>query len=278
MQKPDHANQRALPETLPLYPADQAPTDLEEATVFHPAPGQGNGAGIILFPGGGYGMLSMEKEGYRPANWLADLGFVAMVAPYRVAPNRFPAPLLDARRAIALMRAQSGAWGIAPDKLGVMGYSAGGHLAAMCANLFQEKPAEEPAEVADADLRPDFCVLCYPVIDMLAGIAHQGSVQNLLGPEAPEDERRRFSMHLRVTGQTPPTFLWHTSQDEPVPPQNSMGYYDALHRHGVPAELHIYRKGPHGMDMGESAGNLRPWVGDLQQWLQSLLADPEIFA
>jgi dipeptidyl aminopeptidase/acylaminoacyl peptidase len=113
---------------------------------------------------------------------------------------------------------------------------------------------------------------------MATEIAHRGSVANLLGPDAPDETTRRFSMHRHVTANTPPTFLWHTSEDDAVPPQNSINYYNALHAQGVPAELHIYRKGPHGMDMGESAHNARPWVDDLRQWLQALLADPGIFA
>ena len=242
-------------------------------------PDDPNGTFVVVCPGGGYGTLATGHEGKDVAAWLNGLGVTAGVLRYRVSPNRHPAPLLDVQRAIRLVRSDAEKYRIDPAKIGVLGFSAGGHLAASAATLHTpETRAMNP--LADADpladavpARPDFAVLVYPVITFTGDPAHRGSARNLLGADADDETLKRFSLQHRVTAETPPTFLVHSNEDAGVPPENSVLFWNACREHGVPAELHVFQAGRHGFGMGgadsEARGNPGPdWTGRCEAWLR----------
>ena len=242
-------------------------------------PADPNGTFVVVCPGGGYGTLATGHEGKDVAAWLNSLGVTAGVLRYRVAPNRHPAPLLDVQRAVRLVRSDAAKFGVDPAKIGVLGFSAGGHLAASAATLHTaETRAMNP--LADADplaaavsARPDFAVLIYPVVTFTGDPAHAGSARNLLGADAPEELLERFSLQKRVTTETPPTFLVATGEDAGVPPENAVLFWNACRAANVPAELHVFGTGRHGFGMGgpdsESRGNPGPdWTGLCAAWLR----------
>ena len=213
-------------------------------------PDRPNGTAVVVCPGGGYGTLATGHEGKDVAAWLNSLGVTAGVLRYRVSPNRHPAPLLDVQRAIRLMRKEAKRFGVDPDKVGVLGFSAGGHLAASAATLHTEQTRElNPLATADpltaaVSARPDFAVLIYPVITFTGPHAHGGSARNLLGKEVDEDRLAAFSLQTRVTAETPPCFLAHTGGDTGVPPENSVLFYEACRAFGVPARTAPVRVRP----------------------------------
>ena len=216
-----------------------------------------SGTSVIVFPGGGYGALAMNHEGRQVANWLNAVGITAFVLKYRLGPRyHHPIELGDAQRAIEIVRTRAAEFGVSPNRVGVMGFSAGGHLAATTGTHF------------DANTRPDFLILGYPVISFSAPYTHKGSVRNLLGDHPDPKLLEDLSNELRVTAQTPPTFLFTTSADTGVPAENSIAFYLALHKAGVPAELHVFEKGPHGvgLDFGDPA--LGEWPMLLVNWLR----------
>ena len=274
--------QTSLPETLPLWPG-RPPLPLEpaaspredwpELTLHRPAPGIANGAAIIVCPGGGYVNLMMSYEGHDVARWLTSLGYTAVVLPYRRLPYHYPIPLIDVQRAVRVVRSHAAEWGVLPYAIGVLGFSAGGHLASMSGTL----PAYElPAGAADAidalDHRPNFLVLAYAVVTFTGLHGHAGSGQNLSGSEDPAHPlRTELSTHLRVTAETPPTFLFHYAEDKVVPAQNSLLFYEALLTQGIPAELHIYEKGGHGGGMG--ADGKHPWTEACARFLKRRVLD-----
>ena len=213
--------------------------------------------GVIICPGGGYGALAMNHEGRQVANWFNALGVTAFVLKYRLGPRyHHPIELGDAQQAIRLVRSRAKEFGIQPDRVGIMGFSAGGHLASTAATHFT------------SDTRPDFVILGYPVITFMGPFAHKGSVRNLLGDNPDPKLLEELSNELHVTPQTPPTFLFHTSGDTGVPAENSVMFYLALHKAGVPAEMHVFEKGPHGvgLDLGDPA--LGTWPTLLANWLR----------
>jgi len=212
---------------------------------------------VVVCPGGGYGGLAIDYEGYEVAEWLNSNGLSAFVLEYRVAPNRHPAPLDDAQAAMRLIRRRAKEWGIDGNKLGILGFSAGGHLASTVSTHFD-----------DPETRPDFTILIYPVISFLPPFGHAGSGNNLLGNNADPELVRSFSNHERVTKDTPPAFLVASAGDTVVPAENSIVYYQALVKAGVPAELHIYEQGQHGYGMGKGDPVLSTWTGLCVQWLQ----------
>lgn len=243
-----------------LYPAAQGTT----------------GTAVVICPGGGYGIHAVDHEGTQVARWFNSIGVSAFVLKYRLAPRyRHPAPMQDVQRAIQHVRANADKYGVAPRRIGVMGFSAGGHLASTCATHFLDAkpPAEDPVERVSS--RPDFAVLAYPVITMTEPWGHAGSKKNLLGDNPDPELAKSLSNDLQVTPQTPPTFLFHTGEDTGVPPQNSLAFYSACLQHKVPAELHIYRFGPHGVGLAPGDPALSTWKGRLHDWLRnsSLLAD-----
>ncbi len=236
--------------------------------VFLPPKEKANGAAIVIFPGGGYGVLAINHEGWQEATWLNDIGVAAIVVKYRVSTKegdayRFPVPLLDARQALRLVRENATAWGIDPNRVGVMGFSAGGHLASMALTTASDTLAGDERGV---NIAPNFGVLVYSVISMHERWGHRGSSDNLFGPSASDERRRQYSSELRVTDATPPTFLVATQDDDVVPVQNSIAFYAAMNAHKVPGELHVWEKGGHGFGMLPD----RPPVA--QEWLPALAA------
>ncbi len=227
-----------------------------------------NGTAVVVCPGGGYQHLAMDHEGVQIAKWLNSLGISAFVLQYRLGPKyHHPAMIDDAHRAIRIVRTRSESLHIQPDRIGIWGFSAGGHLASTAATHFDSGDANSADPIERAGSRPDFAILSYPVIS-LGEFAHVGSRTNLLGktpdPKLVED----LSNDLRVTPQTPPTFLFHTTADATVPVENSVRFYMALRKAGVPAELHIFQNGPHGVGLAPTDASLSAWGGLLANWLR----------
>ncbi len=237
----------------------------------YPAPtGTATGVGIVVCPGGGYGNLAVDHEGRQIADWLNGEGIAAFVLRYRHAPGYgHPYPLMDVRRALRTVRARAPEWGVDRNRIGVLGFSAGGHLTASAATQFEpgDEKATEPIERVSS--RPDFAVLLYPVITMTGPHTHKGSRRNLLGKEPDPSLIEAMSAEKRVTAETPPTFLVHTGDDRGVPVENSVLFYSALREAGVPAEMHIYEHGPHGFGLGKSDPALSTWPGHCIEWLRT---------
>lgn len=246
------------------------PADKPTLHIYLPEQDKAVGTGVVVCPGGGYGFLAVDHEGKQIAEWLNSHGIAAFVLKYRIAPRyKHPAPLMDAQRAIRTVRARAAEFGVQPDRIGIMGFSAGGHLASSAGTHFGESESSANDPVESASCRPDFLILCYPVISFVDPCMHVGSRNNLLGENASEDLIRSMSSELQVTDQTPPTFLFHTTEDAGVPPKNAILFYTALVEHGVPAELHIYEKGPHGVGLAQNDPILGTWPDRLADWLRS---------
>jgi acetyl esterase/lipase len=251
------------PGALGTEPADQ-PT----LYPFVVPAGRGVGTAVIVCPGGGYQNLSMEKEGTDIARWLNSLGVTAFVLQYRLGPKyHHPIELGDAQRAIRLVRSHAADYRIEPDRVGIMGFSAGGHLASSAGTHFDAGNAAATDPIDRAASRPDFLILCYPVISFV-NYTHQGSKNNLLGPNPDPKLVETMSCELAVTAQTPPTFLFHTNADTGVPAENSVLFYLALRKAGVPAEIHIYERGPHGVGLATTDEALSSWPQRLADWLR----------
>ncbi len=217
----------------------------------------------LVCPGGGYAGLAMDYEGTEVAQWLNSNGLSAFVLEYRVAPHRHPAPLHDAQQAIRLIRTHAVEWGLDPARLGILGFSAGGHLAATASTHYDTTPGLDAPSA-----RPDFSILIYPVISFLPPFGHAGCGENLLGPGAAHALMESLSAHEQVTSDTPPAFLVHSTGDSVVSPLNSIAYYQALTEAGVPSELHIYEQGEHGYGMGKGDPALSTWPGLCIEWLR----------
>lgn len=239
-----------------------------------------NGTAVVICPGGGYTHLAINKEGYKVAKWLNTLGVSAFVLKYRMPSDitmkdKTIGPLQDAQEAIRLVRKNAKQWNIDHNKIGVMGFSAGGHLASTLSTQYNDKvyPLENKISA-----RPDFSILIYPVVSMKDGITHQGSKKSLLGDNPSEELVIKYSNVLQVDNTTPPTFLVHASNDKAVPVENSLTYYNALKKNEVPAELHIYENGGHGFGLGVSGTNVN-WPESLKHWFlaNDLIKDEEIY-
>lgn len=234
-----------------------------------------NGTSVVIFPGGGYGILAMEHEGHDYAKWLTKRGFTTIVVKYRVGAGlgyQYPVPFLDARRAIRTLRHRAGELGLDPQRIGVMGSSAGGHLASLSATRFNDVYDEETSDEIDAiSARPDFAILCYPVITMAAN-GHSGSRKNLLGKNPPPALLEKLSTEKAVTKDTPPTFLLTTSDDH-VDCRNSLSFAAACKEHKVPVTLHLFEKGGHGYGL-EGKGALATWPDLLEKWLTEHVVEP----
>ncbi|MBM3758220.1 MAG: alpha/beta hydrolase [Acidobacteria bacterium] len=230
-----------------------------------------NGKAVVVCPGGGYGALAVDHEGKQIAQWLNSQGISAFVLKYRLGPRyRHPVMIGDAQRALRIVRARAAEWHVNPGKIGVMGFSAGGHLAATVATHFDAGNPSAADAIDRAGSRPDFAILCYPVITFTEeAYVHKGSRRNLLGDTPDSALVQNLSNERAVTKETPPTFLFHTDADTGVPPENSVLFYLALRKHGVPAELHIYEKGPHGVGLGWSDVALSSWPARLADWLRN---------
>jgi acetyl esterase/lipase len=254
--------------------------DVDKPWLWHyPAPeSQRSGTAVVVCPGGGYAVHAVDHEGTQVARWWNARGVTAFVLKYRLAPRyRHPAPMQDVQRAIQHVRAHAEQYGVAAHRIGVMGFSAGGHLASTCATHFVEPQPDALDPVARVSSRPDFAVLAYPVITMTEPWGHGGSRRNLLGDNPDPELARLLSNDRQVSPRTPPTFLFHTGEDAGVPPENSLAFYTACRQHNVPAELHVYQFGPHGVGLAPGDPALQTWKDRLYDWLRNngLLADVE---
>ena len=265
------------PQVIPLWDHDvpgalgNTPVDRPFLTYYPPAPaGIAAGTAIIIAPGGGYQSLAVTHEGVQEANWFNAMGIAVFVLQYRLGPRyQHPVELGDAQRAIRLVRSRVKEWNFSADRIGMMGFSAGGHLAATAATHFDAGKAGAADPIERTSSRPDFLILGYPVISMEASITHQGSKRNLLGENPDPKLVEDLSNELRVTAQTPPTFLFHTTNDPVVPVENSIAFYRALTRNKVPAEMHLFQSGPHGVGMALSDPALSVWPTLLSNWLRA---------
>ena len=251
-------------------PGAQGTEDIDKPTLAaYPVPaGRGTGTAVIVCPGGGYQGLSMDKEGDQIARWLNSLGVTSFVLKYRLGPKyHHPVELGDAQRAIRTVRSKAAEYRIMPDRIGIMGFSAGGHLASTAGTHFDAGDSGAADPIDKLSSRPDFLVLCYPVISF-TDHPHQGSRRNLLGENADPKLVENLSNETQVTAQTPPTFLFHTTTDATVPVENSVMFYSALRKAGVPAELHIYERGPHGVGLAQTDEALSSWPARLADWLR----------
>jgi acetyl esterase/lipase len=224
---------------------------------------------VIVCPGGGYQRLAIDHEGYSYARMLNRLGVSAFVLKYRLVEYGHPAPLRDVLRAIRLVRSRAKEFGIRSDRIGVMGSSAGGHLAASAATLFDAPEGRTGAALDSTSARPDFVALLYPVITMSGPHVHAGSRRSLIGEDAPLTLVGHLSVHEQVSKATPPAFLVHTGEDTTVPVENSIMFYEALRRAGVSAEMHLYDKGPHGFGTAPGLGPTSEWPKRLEEWMLS---------
>jgi acetyl esterase/lipase len=262
-------------QVLPLWsggaPGAQgtADADVPAITVFLPrsmAPGT---PAMIVCPGGGYTNLAANHEGRQVANYLNSLGMAAFVLRYRLGPKyHHPVQLGDAQRAIRTVRAKGAEWRIDPARIGIMGFSAGGHLSMTASTMFDAGKPDAIDPIDRVSSRPDFAVLGYPVISMTAAWTHQGSKRNLLGDSPDAELASRLSGEKAVTKETPPTFIFQTNQDAAVPAENSVHYYLALRQAGVPAEMHVFERGPHGVGLANNDPALSAWSGLLANWLR----------
>lgn len=266
----------ATPEKILLWP-DGAPgakgdasNDKPTLTVCLPEKEKATGAAVVVCPGGGYGHLAVGHEGAAIAEWFNRMGVAAFILEYRHRGRGYghPAPLQDAQRAIRTVRANADTWNIDPAKIGVMGFSAGGHLASTAGTHFDSGDADATDPIERVGCRPDFMILCYAVIALNEPYTHYGSQRNLLGEDADPELIRYLSNEKQVTPETPPTFLFHTDEDTAVPPENSIQFYLALRKAKVPAELHIFRTGRHGIGLGASIPGTSSWPDCCKAWLK----------
>ncbi|MEW5981661.1 MAG: alpha/beta hydrolase [Acidobacteriota bacterium] len=242
----------------------QAPTLI----CYSPA-GAPSGTAVIVCPGGGYARLAMTNEAAGVTERLTAVGATVFVLKYRLAEYGHPAPLQDVLRAVRLVRTRAAEFGVRPDRVGVFGASAGGHLAASAATLFDTPEGRTGAGLDATSARPDFVALLYPVITMRDPHAHAGSRESLLGKRPDAGLVDRLSLETQVTSHTPPVFLVHTAEDRSVPIENSVLFLQALRRAGVPVEAHFFEKGPHGFGVGPSLGTTSGWVDRWIDWMRA---------
>ncbi|SFD21642.1 alpha/beta hydrolase [Flavobacterium phragmitis] len=239
-------------------------------SIFIPKEAKSNQTAVVICPGGGYTHLAFEKEGTKVAEWLNSLGIAAFVLKYRMPTdltmkNKSVGPLQDGQEAIRYVRQNAAKWNIDPNKIGILGFSAGGHLASTVSTHYDDKVYESLCKVS---ARPDFSLLIYPVISMENETTHKGSQTNLLGNNPSQELLDSFSNDKRVTAKTPPAFLIHATDDTVVIPENSINYYLALKKNGVTAELHLYEKGGHGFGLGVNDTS-KFWTRDCIEWLKA---------
>lgn len=277
---------------VPLYPGDipnaKPGPDVEQSetgsghlrithvsvptlTIYRPAPGKGSGTAIVICPGGGYVALAAGHEGSEVAQRLADSGMLAVVLKYRlpddaIMVDKTIGPLQDAQRALQYVREYAHDLGIDPHRVGIMGFSAGGHLASTAGTHFDHAYIANPEHIS---LRPDFMVLGYPVISFSDSTGHRGSRDKLLGVNPPADSILKYSNELQVTGNTPPTFLVHAKDDQTVPVANTLDFAAALRKHDVPVEVYLYEQGGHGFGLHNATSSV-DWLAIAVQWLHGL--------
>jgi acetyl esterase/lipase len=276
----------AEPTVIPLWPEgvpgaqagaspevyqDDHYTNVQQPTLtWYPAPaGSGNGTAVVVCPGGGYRTLAWTKEGTKVAEWLNSLGVSAFVLKYRLKEYGHPAPLRDVLRALRTVRSRATEYGVNPAQLGVMGFSAGGHLASSAATLFDHPDGRTGAALDAVSARPDFAILVYPVIQMAPPFAHAGSREALLGKSPTPEQLALLSTDRQVTAQTPPVFLVHTVEDKTVPLENTLAFYQALRAAGVPGQLCVYEQGKHGYGLRGAPAPTSGWPDRCAEWLRS---------
>lgn len=264
------------PDTLLLWPQGapdalgNAPYD-QPTLIRYPAPQEiATGAAVVVCPGGGYQMLAMDHEGHQIARWLNSFGVSAYLVTYRLGKDgyRHPVPMHDGQRALRTVRVNAAEWQIDPDRVGVLGFSAGGHLASTLGTHFDAGNAKASAPIDRVSSRPDFMILLYPVISFTEDYQHAGSRKMLLGEDADSALVASLSNETQVKADTPPTFLVHTSEDTSVPPQNSIYFYLALLEKGIPVEMHIYEKGRHGLGLGSRGSAFSSWPERCEEWME----------
>lgn len=270
----------AEPETLLLWPLGAPGATFDEAgdrptLTLYRTKSETPTAAVVICPGGGYGHLAIDHEGHEIATWLNSLNITAAICEYRHRGRGndgkgygHPAPMQDAKQAIRMMRANAGEWNIQPEQIGIIGFSAGGHLASTVSTHFDPGIEDDDDPVQRFSSRPDFAILCYPVIGFNKPYTHRGSQRNLLGESPDPLLVRTLSNETRVTEETPPTFLWATTEDTVVPPENSVQYYLALVRRQVPSELHIFERGRHGLGLGAETPDVSSWPELCETWLR----------
>jgi acetyl esterase/lipase len=270
------------PQTILLWP-NGAPgaqgtedRDKPAITVYMPPNTTGPLTAVIVAPGGSYRALASNLEGRAPANYFNALGIAAFVLRYRLGPQyHHPIELGDAQRAIRTVRARAAEWHIAADRIGFMGFSAGGHLASTAATHFDVGGLKNDDNVEKESCRPDFAILAYPVISFEDAVTHKGSRTNLVGANPDASLLDMYSNEKRVTKETPPVFIFHTSADTAVLPENATRFYSACKKAGVPVELHIYEKGRHGVGLGRDPKwtggekSVETWPDRLADWMKS---------
>lgn len=242
--------------------------DCPRLTPYLPEHGKTTGA-IIVCPGGGYACRA-PHEGGPIARWFVSLGLASFVLDYRVSPYRHPVPLGDAQRAIRMVRDHAAEWKIDPNRIGILGFSAGGHLAVSAATIFDEGNPAASDPIDRQPCRPNALIACYPVVTF-GEFRHHGSMINLLGEDYAPKMQEYLSLENRVTDQTPPSFLWHTSDDQAVPVENSLLFAAALHKHNVPCSLHVFPHGPHGLGLAKNLkSSVSAWTTECELWLKEI--------
>ena len=234
-------------------------------------------AGVVILPGGGYNGHAMDHEGYQFAAWFHELGVTSAICTYRLRGKGndgkgygHPVPMLDAQRAIQTLRARAKELNLDSQRIGVIGFSAGGHLASTVSTHFADPDPTSSDRMARVSSRPDFSILCYPVIAFGKPYTHKGSERNLIGRNPSSELVELLSNDRQVSAQTPPTFLFHTSADKVVPVQNSVDYFLACQRHGVAAELHVFPEGRHGVGLAPDTPGAQQWPAICRQWLKRI--------
>jgi acetyl esterase/lipase len=243
-----------------------------DLTVFLPESGKANGAAVLICPGGGYGGLSFDHEGNAVAKWLNDNGIAGIILKYRLPSDRIMVdksigPLQDAQEAMRVIRRNASAWGIDPKRVGVIGFSAGGHLASTLSTHYSEKVYDVKDNTS---ARPDFSLLIYPVISFDTTITHIGSRNNLIGTKPDKEKTSHFSNELQITPDTPPAFLVHSADDFVVPVMNSIRYFEGLQKNKIPAEFHIFQKGGHGYGLAPKGGTESSWPVLCINWMKQM--------
>lgn len=231
-------------------------------------------AGVVILPGGGYGGHAIGHEGYDFAEWFSELGVTSAICTYRMRGKGnngkgygHPAPMMDAQRAIQTLRARAKELNVDPNRIGVIGFSAGGHLCSTVSTKFAEAKPESEDPIARVSSRPNFSILCYPVISFDKPWTHKGSQRNLLGSDPDPALVASLSNESQVSKQTPPTFIFHTEADTVVPVENALQYYAACKKHGVEAEMHVFPKGRHGVGLAKNLDGANQWPGLCKAWL-----------
>ncbi len=257
--------------SLPLWPS--TPPHSSDGGSFCPVletfilPSAEARGAVIVCPGGGYDHRA-GHEGEPIAQAVNEAGYHAFVLHYRVSPNRHPAPIMDASRAIRMVRICAEEWNILPQHIAILGFSAGGHLAGSISVMHDRYPFSEEDDLSAISNRPDASILCYPVIS--TDYQHRGSYNNLLGEQASDEEREKFSLEKQINANTPPAFLWHTTGDKGVPPENSIVYALALQKQNIPYELHIYPKLHHGIGLAKDWPHVATWMSLALEWLKTM--------